>query len=233
MKTFLTAFLSILLTAGYAQSGLNGAWVHIPDAPSDTTAILLIQDDYFSVTHFTPTAFVGTFGGSTKIGEGKMTSTYEFSSKNKEMVGQPNDVTYQQNGDQLAVTLPGGIVLHWKRAPGSGNDLAGTWRITGRMNEGKFSEMKPGPRKTLKVLTGGRFQWIAMNTETKEFFGTGGGTYTFENGKYTENIEFFSRDNNRVGKAVQFDAKVEEGKWHHSGKSTAGEPLNEIWSRIK
>lgn len=233
MKALLTAFLSVLLMAGYAQSGVNGAWVYTPEAPSDTAAILLIQDDYFSVTHFTPTAFIGTFGGTNKTEEGKMTSTFEFSSMDKEMIGQTQVVTYQHNGDQLSVTLPDGMVLRWKRAPGTANDLAGTWRITGRMNEGKFSEMKPGPRKTLKVLTGGRFQWIAMNTETKEFFGTGGGSYTFENGKYTENIEFFSRDNNRVGKAVQFDAKVEDGKWHHSGKSTAGDPLNEIWSRIK
>lgn len=235
MKTLFTVFLSVLLTAGYAQSGTNGAWIYQPDAPTDTMAVLLIEDGYFSVTHFTPKAFIGTFGGATKVDNGKMISTFEFSSTDKGMVGNPNEVTFQHNGDDLSVTLPDQTtVLRWKRAPNStSNDLTGTWRITGRVTEGKMSEMKPGPRKTFKMLTGGRFQWIAMNTETGEFFGTGGGTYTFENGKYTENIEFFSRDNNRVGKQVQFDAKVEDGKWHHSGKSTAGDPMYEIWSRIK
>ena len=43
----------------------------------------------------------------------------------------------------------------------------------------------------MKILTGSRFQWIAYNTETKQFFGTGGGSYTAKNGVYTENIEFF------------------------------------------
>ncbi|MGE7776995.1 hypothetical protein ACQKLP_19910 [Chitinophaga sp. NPDC101104] len=234
MKTLFTVFLSVLLTAGYAQSGTNGAWIYQPDAPTDTMVVLLVQDDYFSVTHFTPKAFIGTFGGTTKEENGKLTSQFEFSSMDKGMVGQPDNPAYQLDGDNLTVTLTDGKVLRWKRAPNAApNGLTGTWRITGRVNEGKMSEMKPGPRKTFKMLTGGRFQWIAMNTETGEFFGTGGGTYTFENGKYTENIEFFSRDNNRVGKQVQFDAKVEDGKWHHSGKSTAGDPMYEIWSRIK
>ncbi|WP_126247008.1 membrane or secreted protein [Chitinophaga rhizosphaerae] len=234
MKTLFTAFLSFLLTAGYAQSGANGAWIYQPDAPSDTSVVLLIEDGYFSVTHFTAHSFVTTFGGATRADNGKLISTFEFSSGDKGMVGQPHEVAFRQAGDELTVTLPEGKVLRWKRAPNAvPNSLTGTWRITGRMNEGKMSEMKPGPRKTFKMLTGGRFQWIAMNTETGEFFGTGGGTYSFENGQYTENIEFFSRDNNRVGKQVRFDAKVEDGKWHHSGKSTAGDPMYEIWSRIK
>jgi hypothetical protein len=63
--------------------------------------------------------------------------------------------------------------------------------------------------------------------------GTGGGTYTFANGKYTEHIEFFSRDSSRVGAALTFDGKLENGDWHHSGLSSKGDPIYEVWSRKK
>lgn len=82
-------------------------------------------------------------------------------------------------------------------------------------------------------MSGTRFQWAAINPETKEFFGTGGGTYTFVNGKYTENIEFFSRDNSRVGASLSFKGEVKDGQWHHSGNSSTGNPIYEIWSREK
>ena len=83
----------------------------------------------------------------------------------------------------------------------------------------------------MKILSGTRFQWIAYNVETKQFMGTGGGTYTTVDGKYTENIEFFSRDDNRVGASLEFNYKLKEGKWHHSGKSSKGDPMYEVWSR--
>jgi hypothetical protein len=90
-----------------------------------------------------------------------------------------------------------------------------------------------GPRKTFKILSGTRFQWIAMNTSTGEFFGTGGGTYTLKDGKYTENIEFFSRDSSRVGMTLTFDAKVDGSKWEHSGLSSKGDKIKEEWSRVE
>ena len=38
------------------------------------------------------------------------------------------------------------------------------------------------PRKTMKILVDGYFQWIAFNTNTFSFMGTGGGRYTAEDG---------------------------------------------------
>jgi hypothetical protein len=88
----------------------------------------------------------------------------------------------------------------------------------------------PGNRRTVKILGGGRFQWIAFNSASKEFSGTGGGTYTAEDGKYIENIEFFSRDSRRVGASLEFDYEVKDGEWHHKGESSKGDPIYEIWS---
>ena len=96
-----------------------------------------------------------------------------------------------------------------------------------------MSVMQRGPRKTIKWLSGTRFQWAAFNPQTKQFFGTGGGTYTLQNGKYTEHIEFFSRNADRVGTQVTFDYEVKNGDWHHRGLSTAGNKIYEIWAREK
>jgi hypothetical protein len=101
------------------------------------------------------------------------------------------------------------------------------------MVDGKLNEMPRRDRKTLKLLSSMRFQWMAINPATKEFFGTGGGTYTFVNGKYTEHIEFFSRDSSRVGASLTFDGSLKDDVWNHSGTSSRGEPLNEMWSREK
>ncbi len=120
----------------------------------------------------------------------------------------------------------------WTRIDdGSPGKLAGAWVITGRINDGEFRKMTPGARKTMKILSGTRFQWIAYNSETKEFFGTGGGTYTTKNGKYVEHIDFFSRDSSRIGMSLEFDFSLEEGRWNHKGLSSKGEPINEIWTQ--
>lgn len=85
----------------------------------------------------------------------------------------------------------------------------------------------------MKILSGTRFQWIAYNTETKEFKGTGGGTYTTLDDTYTEQIEFFSRDDSRVGARLQFTYNLKNEDWHHSGLSSKGTPIYEIWSLRK
>ena len=53
------------------------------------------------------------------------------------------------------------------------------------------------------------------------------------NGKYTEHIEFFSRDSSRVGASLRFDGKLENGEWHHSGLSSTGEKIYETWGRVE
>ncbi len=83
----------------------------------------------------------------------------------------------------------------------------------------------------MKILSGTRFQWIAYNTKTKQFLASGGGTYSTQHGIYTENIEFFSRDDTRVGLQLKFDFDIENGEWHHSGLSSKGDPIDEVWSK--
>ena len=120
----------------------------------------------------------------------------------------------------------------WIKSFGKSIDLNGKWLMAGRItDEGEKRRDISNPRKTMKFLKNGNFQWIAFNTETFQFFGSGGGTYSAENGIYTENIQFFSRNNNSVGKILPFNYSLKGVDWHHSGKSSKGDPIYEIWTK--
>ena len=120
----------------------------------------------------------------------------------------------------------------WIKSFGKPIDLNGKWLMAGRItDEGEKRRDISKPRKTMKFLKNGNFQWIAFNTETFQFFGSGGGTYSAKNGIYTENIQFFSRNNNSVGKILPFNYSLKGVDWHHSGKSSKGNPIYEIWTK--
>ena len=120
----------------------------------------------------------------------------------------------------------------WKKSNAKAIDLNGKWLMAGRMtDEGVRRRDTSRPRKTMKFLQDGHFQWIAFNTETFQFFGSGGGFYTAQNGIYTENIEFFSRNNTSVGRVLPFQYSVKGVDWHNQGKSSKGDPMYEVWTQ--
>ena len=120
----------------------------------------------------------------------------------------------------------------WTKSFGKPIDLNGKWLMAGRITEeGEKRRDISRSRKTMKFLKDGNFQWIAFNTETFQFFGSGGGTYSAKNGIYKENIQFFSRNNSSVGRILPFNYSLKGADWHHSGKSSKGNPIYEIWTK--
>lgn len=161
----------------------------------------------------------------------QLVETYEFSTVDSGKIGKTFRTTLKSKGKQMELIAASGTTNWEQLDDGHPGVLAGAWLITGRVVNGEKTTRKPGPRKTMKILSGTRFQWIAYNVDTKEFFGTGGGTYTTVDGKYTEHIEFFSRDNSRVGMDLSFDYSLEDGDWRHNGLSSKGDPIDEVWSK--
>lgn len=233
--TVLMAFGALMLVGtatGLAQKAgsLPGAW-HSKAGTSETT--MICSEKYFSVAIYDVVnkIFTGTYGGSYFIDGDECVATIEFHSLNPEMVGNEYRPTIRIENDILLLEA-GSLPRQWKRLDdGSPGKLAGAWLITGRMRNGEMTKMTPGARRTMKILSGTRFQWIAYNVETGEMSGTGGGTYTTRNGKYTENIEFFSRDNSRVGASLTFGFSLENGNWRHKGLSSKGDPIDEVWTK--
>lgn len=211
------------------SNNLRGAW---KSESGTNQEVLMFSDGYFSHTGYNKEQknFYFTRGGTYEHKNGQLAVKIEFNSENPQEVGQ--SLTYKSPGSDKDFTSDiNGKSIKWTRIDKGSSPLDGNWQITGRKQGEQIMPMNPGPRKTVKLLTGTRFQWIAINTATKEFFGTGGGTYTFDSGKYTEHIEFFSRDSSRVGAKLQFDGSVEGTKWTHQGLSSRGDPIHEIWER--
>lgn len=210
---------------------LNGAWeANYKDGADDCKMVTIISNGFFSTAVYCNSGeqFKGTIGGKMEVYDNHVKKIYEFHTLDPSMVRQKESTNYNINKDVLRFE---GMDLDWARIDnGSPGALQGAWLMTGRKRDGEISYRKPGARRTMKILSGSRFQWIAFNDETAEFKGSGGGTYTTVDGKYTEQIKFFSRDSSRVGASLSFDFELEDGSWHHSGLSSKGKPIYEVWS---
>lgn len=231
-KIFLLIFLISTFISLQSQS-LNGAWeAEMTHEGQALRNVVIITDGYQVATFYDAKtgAFMSTNGGSWSLDGNTMTETVEFDTETSSRVGTTSSFEIDFDDNELRIE---DVDFVWKRIDdGSPGDLNGAWLISGRKRNGEMRQMDTErPRKTMKILSGTRFQWIAYNTETKDFMGTGGGTYATVDGKYTENIEFFSRDDSRVGASLQFDYELKDGDWHHSGLSSKGQPIYEIWSK--
>src|SRR5690606_25888534 len=232
MKTIPICILSFLSFVSLSAQDLQGAWERSQtDAQGvQRTHMAIVAGDFFSEAIYESSngKFVGSLGGSLKAEGGNLVLNFEFSSLDPNLVGTRASLPYfLQEGKLL---LEGN---QWNRVDdGSPGELHGAWLFSGRERDGQIERRDTsGPRKTMKILSGTRFQWIAYNTETKAFMGTGGGTYTTVDGAYTEQIGFFSRDDSRVGASLPVGFELKQGDWHHFGKSSKGDPMYEVWSK--
>jgi hypothetical protein len=213
----------------------KGSWKS--QEPTGSTSHMIVTDNYLAIASYSllNKYFERTEGGPFTMNGNKMTYTPEFNSADTAKIGVPVVFTVTRKDNVLTLRYEEAMV--WMLVDDAGNlPMAGAWQITERANDGSGALVKihqKGTRKTLKLLSGTRFQWIAIDPAVKGFYGTGGGTYTAQNGKYTENIQFFSKDNNRVGASLQFNWKLDGGRWDHSGKSSNGTPIHEVWEKIK
>ena len=233
MKTFfklVVVFLTVFSLPIFAQNtnDISGAW-HVND--SGTEHLVLFQDGYVTHTVYDDNRFIMSHGGAYTVNDQEIKILVQFNSYDKTEVGKTLLINFDQSGDGISLDH-NGEGGYFTRIDDAVAPLAGVWQITDRMEDGKLVPIqRSGTRKTLKILTGTRFQWIAIDPAVALFAGTGGGTYSFKDGKYIENIEYFSRDDSRVGASLHFDAKLEDGKWHHSGLSSKGDNIYEVWGK--
>ncbi len=180
---------------------------------------ILMDAEYLIETQFVeyPPQFISTRGGFYSKKGNAYTVTFEFNSD------------HPKDGLTSLVLEPD---ESWEDVSKTSLDLNGKWLMSGKVRDNKEQRRDTSrPRKTMKFLEDGFFQWIAFNTETFEFFGSGGGYYTAQEGKYTEHIEYFSRSNSSVGRVLPFEYSISGSDWHHRGFSSKGDAMHEIWSK--
>lgn len=232
-KAYLLSTVLLFSAHLFSQNpNLEGAWQRNKDT---VTTIWIIADGYYMRANYTTAGnrFVSASGGIFKQLTSSIEVEVEFNSANKNDVGSYHLYDFTISGDILTTRHHEDEHKWTKIDDGRPGALLGAWLFSGRRSNptDSLAPYTPGVRKTMKIMSGTRFQWAAYNTETKEFLGTGGGTYTTLDGNYTENIGVFSRDNNRVGASLRFEMKIEEPHWYHTGKSSKGEMIYERWSR--
>lgn len=238
---FVSSFFLVAPSENHFESkasDITGAWnlKSQNGQKGDYTGTLLLEDGYIFYTEYDVATkhFAGSLGGQYEYNNGVFTYTVEFDTWQPERIGREIVASVEMKGSQMTVVQPDGdgeVTMVYTQVDDGTGDLAGAWRITDRMRNGSMQAIPQRARKTIKMITGTRFQWAAFNPETKQFSGTGGGTVTLKDGEYTEHIEFFSRNAERVGASLSFDYKVDGIKWDHSGMSSSGNPIREIWTR--
>ena len=213
-----------------------GAWERYYDSDNGISirSVVIFSEKFQSIAMFNAEsgAFIYSNGGTWQLNGNIMTEKVEFDSGDTNKVGQI--ISFEVIIEENHLILPEFGWKFTKIDDGRPGELNGAWVMSTRLKNGQMkSRDTDKPRKTMKILSGTRFQWIAFNSETKEFNGTGGGTYITKGGKYSEEIEFFSRDNSKSGLKLVFDYDILDDKWIHKGKTSKGNPLHEIWIKRK
>ena len=242
LKVLISGLLIILLsTLDVSAQNLNGAWKLVTQNgnPFADECIKIYSDGYFMFAVYTSDgAFVKAGGGNYKGNGKEYTEVLDFDTRDSAQVRKPLIYAFSRKNDELTLLGKGkGDALKetWKKVDDASSAVSGAWRFGARVNdEGVAGQRRGGdsPRQTMKILSGKYFQWAAFNYETKQFSGTGGGTYKLDNNQYTETIHFFSRDNSRTGISLTFECKLDGADWYHKGKGTTGNPVSEVWERV-
>jgi hypothetical protein len=234
LKLFFGIGIQFALIVNLFSQDIQGAWQWNGenDKGESMTAIAIVMKRYQVVTFYNSESgeFLRTSGGSYSVEGNTVREVVEFDSADSSRVGKKESFQFELGENSIKMLESDQV---WTRMDdGSPGELAGAWIFSGRKeSDGTITERDTNvPRKTMKMLSGTRFQWIAYNTETQKFIATGGGNYTTENGKYTENIEFFSRDVSKVGASLEFDYEIINDKWHHTGNNSRDQPMYEMWS---
>jgi hypothetical protein len=91
--------------------------------------------------------------------------------------------------------------------------------------------------RQVKVINQDHFIWVTYDRESKQSLANAGGRYTFEDGTYKEQVEFgrFGTDELQkvVGKEQTFKVEFDGDTLTQTGTLTNGQPLREVWTRVK
>lgn len=231
MKNLLILTLLFVSTLAFAQIPKGVYTSEIIKDNTSTIHEIKADDSYIVYTVYmtSPADFKYTLGGFYSLENGVINISLEFNSNYKSDGLKKIEWPIEVSDSNLILKQKKPLVF--TKLPKESQALDGKWLFATRgPDEGQERRGEKQARKTMKFLIDGHFQWIAYQTETFKFSGTGGGSFSSKDGQYLENITFFSRDNNRVGATLDFSYEVKDSDWHHKGKNSKGEPMYEIWS---
>lgn len=217
----------------FAQS-LTGAWQKIDDSKLKT--IKLYSNYYFTSATYDESdgEFIKASAGTFTKNDFDYIENIETHSESTALAGTYVNFNYEIENDTLKVTDKNSKQQEtWVKIDEAKEENVTCYRIHQVFRDSKWQTIEYKPRKTLKMITDNYYQVIAINTQTGEFFGSSGGEWTAEENKYQEHIKFFSKNQSMTGTTLEFSKNTEGDIWHHDGKSSKGEYIQERWIKYK
>lgn len=241
MKTILTACFSFVFMVSMQAQHLNGAWrlVEEDGNPVATETIKLYSNSYYTYASYDNNTgrFIEAGGGTYFYEVFSYTENVEIDSNEPKHSGTKRSYkVILEEGTLTLTNLRTGKTRVWEKFDEATDyEMVTCWRIHEKRDEGDeyWRRIEYAPRKTVKMLTNNRYQVLALNSETGQFVGTSGGTWSKDTKSYTENIEFFSKNQDNVGRNLKFNRKMTDGLWHHTGTQSDGLLMMEKWMRYK
>lgn len=257
-KIVLILVMAVFHNLSYGDN-LNGAWKlqEVDGEKVSEHVIQLFSDQFYTFSEYDPATgdFIKAGGGTYILENFRLQKFIEIDSDNPEMSNTSKIYRFlflEDDVVKLTSMKDSSKYEVWKRIDTAAHkEMAKCWRIHKKQDEGDddWRVIEYAPRKTIKMLTDNYYQVLAFNKKTGEFVGSSGGTWTKtptdffvgatggvttkKRGKYVENIEFFSKNSDNVGRSIEFDIKMDEGLWSHTGRQTDGKALLEIWMPYK
>ncbi|NGZ90166.1 hypothetical protein [Psychroflexus maritimus] len=252
--------LSILFFNSFSYANnLNGAWKldEVNGKKVETHVIQLFSDQFYTFSEYDKKTgdFVRAGGGTYLLENFRLQMFIEIDSDNPALSNTSSIFKFLQlEEDKIKLTSMKDSSKYeiWKRIDTANHkEMAKCWRIHKKQDEGDLDwrVIEYAPRKTIKMLTDNYYQVLAFNKKTGQFIGSSGGTWsktksnyfvgsnggsnTKNSAKYIENIAFFSKNSTNVGRSLEFDLKISDGLWNHTGRQTDGKTLLEIWMPYK
>ena len=169
MINFFIFLVSSLFNMDEANPLKNTSWF-LND--KNMNEVRIYSDNFFSSTKYDKDnkKFLSTYGGTYLLDEEGYYEVIEFNSNDSSLVGDTiyiSRISINLNNDNGLMQLDG---EKYEKFKNYNSILSGSWLMSGieRGGEIRMRDVNRS-RKTMKILAGGRFQWIAYDINKKDF----------------------------------------------------------------
>lgn len=204
----------------YQEPQISGAWQYVN---GDIVETMIIQKGYFSKACYDQAThkFINARGGKCSFDENSLKYNLEFDTEDRNAVKNVEEYAYSTESNGRVMRLDGKDWIRIDGGYGSQPALGGIWKTMSQFSSSA---------KTLQILSGKRFQRFDIDPDKAEFYNTIGGSYSFNDGIYTEIIEFASADTTEIGHVRSYESQIEKNIWRYRSVAPMT-TVNVEWTR--
>ncbi|MEO1451791.1 MAG: hypothetical protein AAFV07_19835, partial [Bacteroidota bacterium] len=207
------------------EAELQGAWRMVLRNGAvmedlELEMVKIIQDGYFMFAFYQEStqSFYSAGGGTYTIQEGKYREDIRFHTIDPKLVGTHVNFDIRLEGDRwyhAGIVSGEDLEEVFERADQDGTpSLAGAWMCTAHSKgNGDLHELRDRDPQTWKLVTDQHFQWVTFDDRTGDLLGCSGGTFSWADGIYAEEIAFHQQDTMLTGHRLVWPSQVDGDTW--------------------